>query len=520
METILYYILLFVFAIIYSLKTIHYTHMFQLNSYNSSLQIKWLFKNSKNNLKDFMFIIIGLILSIVIKKPFVCSIILLIILCIVFILNLPHKAKKPLVYTKRVLRLLTTNLLVLICLIFAIVFYASDLQVKMIAFSLLLILSPFFLLLCNIINRPIETMINRYYINDAKKIINHHHSLTTIGVTGSYGKTSVKYMLGTLLEAKYNVLITPESYNTTLGVTKVIRSSLRGTHDIFVCEMGAKNVGEIKEICDIVHPKHGIITSIGPQHLESFKTLDNVKKTKFELAESLPENGKLFLNGEDKNIASYYCCERPHITYGLSESCNYFADRITVTSSGTNFFVNHNGESAEFKVSLIGTHNVLNLVGAIAICCELGIELQKLPPYAKRIQPVEHRLQLSKHGNITIIDDAYNSNPSGAKAALDVLSLFDGYKIMITPGMVELGKVQYEENYKFGSYMCNVCDFVILVGQKQTEAIYFGLVENGFDKSKIFVTSNVNEAINKAFKLDSKNKPKIVLLENDLPDNY
>ena len=119
-------------------------------------------------------------------------------------------------------------------------------------------------------------------------------NLAVIGVTGSYGKTSVKFYLNTLLKAKYNVLMTPESYNTPMGVVKTVRGSLRATHEIFICEMGAKYVGDIKELCDIVHPKHGIITSIGPQHLESFKSLQNVINTKFELADALPKDGMLF----------------------------------------------------------------------------------------------------------------------------------------------------------------------------------------------------------------------------------
>ena len=137
---------------------------------------------------------------------------------------------------------------------------------------------------------------NRWYINDAKKIIKNCPDLLVIGITGSFGKTSVKYFLDELLSVKYNVLKTPGNFNTTLGVVKTIRSSLRATHDIFLCEMGAKNIGDIKEICDIVHPKMGIITSVGEMHLESFKSIENVRKTKFELADSLPENGKIFLN--------------------------------------------------------------------------------------------------------------------------------------------------------------------------------------------------------------------------------
>ncbi len=518
METVAFYIVLLLFVIIYALRVNHFTHMFQLNSYKAGVQMKWFVKNKKEFVKTTGILILTLILSAVLGNAEFSGIVLAVGLAIALVLNIPAKAKKALVYTKRVIRLLITNAIIMVAELCIIAFALPKPVLQWMAASLFLILVPFTLLLCNVINKPLESAINQYYINDAKKIIKNHERLVTIGVTGSYGKTSVKYMLGTLLEAKYNTLITPESYNTTLGVTKVIRSSLRATHDVFVCEMGAKYVGDIKEICDITHPKHGIITSIGPQHLESFKSLDNVKKTKFELADALPSHGKLFLNGEDDNIKSY---NHPHqgISYGFTENCDYFADRLQVTSSGTSFYVNHNGESVKFDVSLIGAHNVLNLVGAIAVCCELGIELKKLPPYARKVKAVEHRLQLTKRGKTTVVDDAYNSNPSGAKAAIDVLALFEGKKIVITPGMIELGSVEYEENYKFGANMAKVCDYVVLVGKKQTEPIYKGLIDSGFAEEQIYVASDVTTGSNVAFAL-WPDEEKTILFENDLPDNY
>lgn len=127
-------------------------------------------------------------------------------------------------------------------------------------------------IVANVINHPMEAGINQHYINDAVRKLKSVPELTVIGVTGSYGKTSVKFYLQTLLQEKYNVLVTPESFNTPMGVVRTIRGSLKPTTEIFVCEMGARHVGDIKEICDMVHPDHGVITSIGPQHLETFLT--------------------------------------------------------------------------------------------------------------------------------------------------------------------------------------------------------------------------------------------------------
>ncbi len=509
-------------AVVYALRINHYTHMFQLNSYKPKVQIKWLINNLGAFIKSSSLLIIALIVGVIGALPFakaqplITEIPVILLLSLSIFLNLPKKAKKPLVYTNRVKRLLITCAIVAILVgILAAQFNSS---IRAIILTLPLILAPFILLLCNLINKPIELSINRYYINDAKRMLKEHSTLTTIGVTGSYGKTSVKYILGTLLEAKFNVLITPESFNTPLGVTKTVRSSLRATHDIFVCEMGAKNVGDIKEICDIVNPQHGIITSVGPQHLESFKSLDNVKKTKFELADALPVYGKLFLNGEDENIKTV---NHPHdaITYGLNPDCDYYADEIKVTSAGTSFMMRHGDEAVPFTVALIGAHNVINIVGAVAICCEMGIDLKKLPPFAKKIKAVEHRLQLTKRGKTTVVDDAYNSNPSGSKAALDAISLFQGRKIIVTPGMIELGSVQFEENRKFGENIARVCDFAVLVGKKQAEPIYQGLKDAGFPEECIYIADQLTDGASKAFSL-YPDEEKVVLFENDLPDNY
>ena len=319
-------------------------------------------------------------------------------------------------------------------------------------------------------------------------------NLTVIGVTGSYGKTSVKFYLNTLLKAKYNVLMTPESYNTPMGVVKTVRGSLRATHEIFICEMGAKYVGDIKELCDIVHPKHGILPSIGPPHLARCKSLPQEKNTKFE-----PDGAK---------------------TYLLNSDSKYKAKLISVGDKGTTFEVTTpDGEKEEFTTKLIGTHNCLNILGAIAVSHELGISLAELRPQVRRLESVPHRLELSKRVGMTLIDDSYNSNPSGTKAALETLSFFEGEKILVTPGMVELGDKQEEYNCEFGRNAATVCDYVALVGERQTKSIYKGLIEAGFDESHIFVSPALGDALAKvgAIRTDKK---KIVLLENDLPDNY
>ena len=376
------------------------------------------------------------------------------------------------------------------------------------------------MLVANLINIPVEKLVNRYYTNDAKRILAACPDLKIIGITGSYGKTSVKYYLNTLLRARYNVLMTPESYNTPMGVVKTVRGSLRATHEIFICEMGAKWVGDIKELCDIVHPQHGVITSIGPQHLESFKTLDAVKNTKFELADALPQDGMLFLNNDDENIRAHGS-KRPFVSYGIENKSDYTASDISVSERGTTFTVTGpDGEKESFSTRLIGRHNVLNITGAIAVSNKFGIPLSELKGQVRRLEGVPHRLELKKKNGVTLIDDAYNSNPSGTKAALEALRLFEGYKILVTPGMVELGEKQEELNREFGANAAKVCDYVVLVGKKQAVPIKAGLLDAGYPEKKIFVADTIEEALTHVYAIGSNGQQKIVLLENDLPDNY
>ena len=436
-------------------------HMFQLNSYKPATHCRWL-KRNLTSLIPGAVVAVGAVVAL-----FTHAAVLAAVCACASVAVWPKKAKKPLVCTQRVVRQMLT-----LALLVAVAVVASWLTNGwFVVAAVVAAISPLLILPVFYINKPLESAISQWFVNDAKKMLKSCPNLTVIGVTGSYGKTSVKFILKTLLAAKYNVLVTPESYNTPMGVVITIRNFLRPTHEVFVCEMGARHVGDIKELCDIVHPKYGIITSVGPQHLETFFTLDNVKKTKFELADALPKDGTVFLNGEDENIEAHRANVRGEaIRYGLSEKCDYYATDISASSRGTTFTVHTpKGETETFTAALIGRHNVINILGAIAICCQLGIRLSALKMQVRKLESVPHRLQLiRKGGGVTVIDDAYNSNPTGSKAAIDALALFDGFKMLVTPGMVELGDRQDELNRAFGAYAASVCDYVVLVGKKQT----------------------------------------------------
>ena len=492
-------------------------HIFQLNSYKPAVQRKWV----ADNIFEWLIKTVWVVLALPAAKElgsfgfvFAAAPFLL-----VGLLWLPKKAKKPLVYTGRVKRLIFT--LALICLACVLIgaLEAGSRAKICIVMVFIALAAPYAVLAANFINRPVEKAINNRFINDAKRIIRDMPGLIVIGVTGSYGKTSVKFILGKLLTAGYETLVTPESYNTTLGVVRTVRERLRATHEIFICEMGARNPGDIREICDIVKPRCGVITSIGPQHLESFGTIENVIKTKFELADALPGDGVLFYNADNAYAAGRRVENAATVGYG-TENGDWRASEISASARGTEFTVTGpDGVRMRLSTRLLGRHNVLNITGAVAAAVYLGVPVSDISAQVRRLDPVLHRLQLLGAPPRLIIDDAFNSNPEGAGAALETLSMFEGLHILVTPGMVELGKRQYELNRVFGEQAARVCDFVALVGEKQTQPILDGLRLAGFPEASVRVCDTLEDAIADADAF-RQGTPRVILLENDLPDNY
>ena len=528
----LFTIFLLVFAFF---KNKNDLHMFQLNSYRVDRYLRW----RKGKKTKFFFDYDSLMLVGIIIFAFAYSFLDTLILQIFFsilasiIISLSvfifvfrmnkSPVKKKLVYTNRVKRLITTMGLIYI-VISGIIIGFSNVFMLFLA-TIINIYSYFVVLLANSINSPIENIIKNKLISESKKLLKKNKNLIIIGITGSYGKTSTKNLLYDLLKRKYHVLITPESYNTLFGVIRTIREKLKPTHEIFIVEMGAKELGDIKEICDLVVPDMGIITSIGEQHLETFKNLSNIIRTKGELFEGIKPGGKAFLNLSDKNIMKLK--KRSDIEYisfnKLSEEIkgNYYAKDITISSKGTNFkLVNKDGYELDIRTKLLGRHNIDNLVGCIAIALELGVEYEKINKLLYDIEPIKHRLSYSvSRAGYVILDDAFNSNPIGSKNALEVLRKFEGNKkIVMTPGMIELGDKQHELNEKLGEYIAESADFVVLVGKEQTKAIFNGLMKKSYNKNNIYIASNLNDGFEKINLIIDKDD--VLLIENDLPDTF
>ena len=373
---------------------------------------------------------------------------------------------------------------------------------------------------------PAERAVARKFLAQASRRMGAFRG-RVLGITGSYGKTSTKYVVGDLLSSRYRVLKTPAGVNTTMGIARVIREDLKDDHEVFVVEMSAYGPGEIREVCDIVRPSLGILTAVGVQHLERFGTPERIAEAKYELIAALPAGAPAVIN------ADYPVClrlaERARsegkrvLLYGMGEHPAELAVRgtdVAVSARGSRFrVVTADGHTEVFETKLLGRWNLSNVLGGIAAALEWGVPLPAMKPAVAGLVPAPRRLEIHEEGGVVRILDVANANPQGAEMALEVLAQFEGgSKILVTPGMVELGPIEAEENRRFGEKAASVCDYVVLVGPEQTRPIRQGLLERGFPADKVLTARQAHEVTDL---LAGIVRPGDVLLyENRLPDTY
>lgn len=453
-----------------------------------------------------------------------------------------EKVKKPLVLTSRVQRLMVPLIILVVFLPTFFTFWSYtgmipflwiipptydsgflSFEVVLLVFGWVLtaILIPFYLLLAGNMTKPIERNIQNGFKKQARQKLATMPHLKVIAITGSYGKTSIKFMIKDLLKERYSVCFTPGSFNTPMGICKVINNDLQSHHQILILEMGARYAGNIQELCDIAKPDVSVVSNVGFAHLETFGSQDVIAKEKGTIVDNLDIGGVAVLNADDPRVA-IMGEDRPEISrimVGL-ENGEIRGENISYDTSGTKFDVKFGEDVHEFRTKLLGAHNVQNLLLAIGVAQHFEIRPKTMAIAAKTIEPVEHRLELKKAGELFIIDDAFNSNPVGAKNAVEILSQFiDRKRFIITPGMIELGEIEEEENYKFGEAIgAAKLDYVILVGNERSKPIKAGIENIKVDATNVFVVNSLFEA-NEIVKKEAE-AGDVILYENDLPDVY
>lgn len=440
---------------------------------------------------------------------------------------------KPLVFTSRARRLFTLTL-TLAALALAAPLIAGGLASAVVgaltlaaAAALLVIFAPELLAAANLILRPVQRADNARFEYRARRKL-REVAPTVIGITGSYGKTTTKGCVAQVANLVGPALPTPASFNSYLGVIRTINENLRPNHRTFIVEMGAYRRGDIAELCRLVEPRIGVLTAIGPAHLERFGSLRETTLAKGELGEALPADGVFVTRADDERCRE--AAERVRCPVRLfapepHPEASAWAEDLRLHNGRTHFelCLGSGASATRHPVSarLLGKHNVANLLAAAAVGVELGLAPEQIARALGQVSPPEHRLApiVNRAAGIVVIDDAYNANPSGAQSALEVLATHPGSRrILVTPGMVELGDQEEIENERFGAAAAAVCDVVVLVGEEQTVPIRRGLEGAGFPAGSLRIVANSSGA--QEFLAESSRAGDVILFENDLPDLY
>lgn len=511
----------------------------QRSGYKLSGYFSWLFKKGKRRILKRIYLSLAQILVVLCSalltakltfSAFLTGGIYIALCASALFLGCREKSKTPFVYTSRGKRLLAAFTVLLtafslafgtLCLPFKGLKSINYLSLSFVFLPIIYAITPFTLALAALLLSPFEKANNKRYIEKAKRTLLARPDLIRIAITGSYGKTTVKEMLATILSEKFCVLSTPASFNTPLGIAKTVEKLSEKTQ-IFIAEAGARRKGDIAELCEIIDPDIAVITGIASQHIETFGSLDDIKNAKAEILESknvraayfpaddedalslkerVFKDVKTFVAGFDKTKASYLT-----------------AENFVLSGQGSSFTLVFGNEKMPIFTSVLGKHNVGNILLACSVALGLGLKLDEVVAGAARIKPVKHRLEIVRNDDVLIIDDAYNSNEKGVKAALEVLNSFDGRKILITPGIVEAGEKTYEINFSLGFAAATVCDIAVLEQSDGITALYEGLIKGGkSDESVTFVKDSfaASEYLKGILKRGDN-----VLFENDLGDEY
>ena len=440
-------------------------------------------------------------------------------------------AHQPLVYTARAKRLIASYTSIIAEFILLLGLLGHFVSIKGINLSFVFIPIAFALMpevvgLTLLINKPMERMIAKKYIKKCTYTL-QNLDIIKIGITGSYGKTTVKNVLTTILNQKYQAYCTPSNYNTPLGICRAV-NDLPKDCQIFVAEMGARKVGDIKELCDIVKPAYGIITGVGSQHLGAFKSQQNIYNTKKELADYLQNvDGEIVFNGANRFTRQMYdeysgdkksAISSEAFLSTKQDAKDIFVSEVECDSKGLKFNLHIGDEIKECNSNLIGRHNLENILLCVQLAVSLGLNIVQIADGIAQITPIEHRLQtIELPTGITIIDDSYNSNEDGAKLAIETLAMFKGRKIVATQGIVEMGSEQKKVNFQLGESIARVADIAILIGINR-EDIRLGMLSENFCDKNIYLVEHLDNA--KELFSSMLTRGDVLLLQNDLPDNY
>ena len=547
MHDALRFVLIAVWLIGAWLRIFRQSRFYQIEEYMSRRFLRWLLSDwgravpGRSLAAWLMGLVFGFILG---EAPDGSLPILIAVIAAIVAVVPPRDAeiKKPLIVTKRVQRILLGAGVVSV-LAAAIVQSVNttlspsgtllNVAVTSTLAFILFLLAPLWLVAGNALMQPVEAFLIRRYLKQARNTLEVIRP-KIIGITGSYGKTTTKSFLQEILSLHFVTYATPKSYNTLMGISLAINRDLADDYrtEYFICEMGAYVEGEIARICQLTPPDIAIVTEIGPQHLERFGSLENVKKAKYEIITNLPADGVAVFNWDNHYIrdmiAEGYPATRLTVSRELSidqareQGLTWVASEIDESLKGLSFYVTRipSGERQLITTRVVGEHNVTNLLLCIAVAYHEGISLRDIAMRIRNLKPAESRLAVqTSAAGITIINDAYSANPKGVISALKVLGMHEsGKRLLITPGMIELGDLQDSENHKLGMLAAEYATDIILVGQYQTTPILEAIQSTDFDPTRVRVVATLKESV--SWYQQNLRAGDTVLFLNDLPDTY
>lgn len=497
-----------------------FLHVFQQEEYNGKRFIPWLIENKAFDKRMSAVIVIAFVLSFVVNSTIVGLLLAAGFGAVAFFEKNPlTQAKKKLVLTDRAKRILGLALVISLAVSLIILSLSQS-----IAWLIYVQLLPLSLVAATSLLGPKDKRVNAKFRQEAVDKLAELNPYV-IAVTGSFGKTSVKHILGHILENHAPTLITPGSVNTEMGITRIIREKLNRNHKYFIVEMGAYGIGSIERLCKLTPPKLSIITAIGKAHLERFKDLEGTAKAKYEIAEAAIQNdGNVVINTSvlQREYAKKFTGEHGESFIHCGEGGTYRAENVKQTIDGLVFDLKVGDESYSVLTPIYGDHHVGNILVAVATAHKIGMTIEDIVLTLKNVPQITHRLEVKRQDNFTIIDDAFNSNPKGFGAALDVLDNItpkEGKRILVTPGMVELGEDHDEEHLKLGKKAAKTTDITVAVCPERIESFIQGFNEgNASGQSQLIKMGSFKEA--EQWLVQTANKNDVVLLENDLPDLY
>ncbi len=301
-----------------------------------------------------------------------------------------------------------------------------------------------------------EKILFNGFKREALRKLNSMKDLKIVAITASYGKTSIKNFLYQILKDSFKTYKTPRSVNTLGGLIKDVNEDLPKDTQIYIAEAGARERGDIDEIARFLNHHYAIVGKIGPQHIEYFKTLENIRNTKMEILNS-------------KRLIKAFVHKSANVK--PNEKVIIFGDNIKDIKSdlnGISFKLVLNEKEYLLKAPVLGSFNAINITAAVLAALELGLDMEYIQKRVEKLQPVEHRLQKIEAGGKIIIDDSFNGNLEGMLSSYELVSSYEGRKVLITPGIVESRK---EDNEKLASKIDEVFDLVILTGKSNLEVL-------------------------------------------------